>query len=244
MSTKRFAVFDIDGTLLRWQMTHAIFDQLGREGHLDPKEYDQMRRARLEWKKRKRPEGFREYEDVLLNIVHDSITNIDVTAFHQAVEANFREYKDQAYRYTRDLIGKLKRQGYVLLAISGSPIEMIARIADYYGFDDFVGSEHKHVNGHFTGEIVVAATSKSKILEQMVAKHNLDYKDSVGVGDGETDIGMLDMVEGAIAFNPSKKLFRHAKSKGWKIVIERKNMVYELVPTSQGQPYQLVRTNE
>lgn len=40
---------------------------------------------------------------------------------------------------------------------------------------------------------------------------------------------MLEIVEEAIAFNPSEKLFWHATRKGWKIVVERKNHVYELI---------------
>jgi phosphoserine phosphatase len=31
-----------------------------------------------------------------------------------------------------------------------------------------------------------------------------------------------------IAFNPNKELFDHAREHGWNIVVERKNVVYEL----------------
>jgi phosphoserine phosphatase len=39
---------------------------------------------------------------------------------------------------------------------------------------------------------------------------------------------MLEAVEQPIAMNPSQKLFDHAQKHGWKIVVERKNMIYEL----------------
>ena len=32
-----FAVFDIDGTLIRWQLYHSIADTLARLGHIEPK---------------------------------------------------------------------------------------------------------------------------------------------------------------------------------------------------------------
>jgi phosphoserine phosphatase len=46
------------------------------------------------------------------------------------------------------------------------------------------------------------------------------------------------LVENPIAFNPEKKLFDYAQGKNWKIVLERKNMVYEL-ENKNGQ-YELV----
>lgn len=41
---------------------------------------------------------------------------------------------------------------------------------------------------------------------------------------------MLSIVERPIAFNPDKDLFNAAKHNGWKIVVERKNMIYKLEP--------------
>jgi phosphoserine phosphatase len=62
----------------------------------------------------------------------------------------------------------------------------------------------------------------------MVQKHGLGYNDSVAVGDSEGDITMLEAVSKPIAFNPTQALFDHAKTKGWEIVIERKNVIYRL----------------
>ena len=35
----KFAVFDIDGTLIRWQLYHAIADELAKSGHIDAETY-------------------------------------------------------------------------------------------------------------------------------------------------------------------------------------------------------------
>jgi phosphoserine phosphatase len=51
---------------------------------------------------------------------------------------------------------------------------------------------------------------------------------SVGVGDTEGDISLLEAVELPICFNPNMKLFERAKLKDWKVVIERKDVIYEL----------------
>jgi len=49
------------------------------------------------------------------------------------------------------------------------------------------------------------------------------------------------MVEKPIAFNPDKELYEIAAKTSWKIVLERKNMIYELEKDS-GR-YELVKTD-
>jgi phosphoserine phosphatase len=39
---------------------------------------------------------------------------------------------------------------------------------------------------------------------------------------------MLEAVENPIAFNPNQTLYNHAKKRGWEIVVERKDVIYEL----------------
>jgi phosphoserine phosphatase len=75
---------------------------------------------------------------------------------------------------------------------------------------------------------------KDKALKQMVEKHHLSWPDSVAIGDSATDIKMLELVENPIAFNPESRLFKVAKSRGWPIVVERKNVIYELEKSTNG----------
>lgn len=225
---KPFAVFDIDGTLIRWQLYHAVAESLAKLGHINPEMHQIIREARMQWKKRVSDEAFKDYEKVLIGIYDQLLTKLSVKLFDEAATKVFNEYKDQAYRYTRDLITSLKKKNYVLFAISGSQREIVALIARHYGFDDFVGSIYTQEKGVFTGEKTVAAQSKRAILQQLIEKHGVSSNHSIAVGDSESDIPMLEMVEQPIAFNPDKTLFRYAKEKGWKVVVERKNVVYEV----------------
>jgi phosphoserine phosphatase len=45
---------------------------------------------------------------------------------------------------------------------------------------------------------------------------------------------MLAKTETAIAFNPSKQLFVAAKKNGWRVVVERKNVIYKLSAKNDG----------
>jgi phosphoserine phosphatase len=48
------------------------------------------------------------------------------------------------------------------------------------------------------------------------------------VGDTESDAPMLEIVENPIAFNPNFDLKQIAETKGWKIIVEKKDVIYDL----------------
>ena len=225
---KRFAVFDIDGTLIRWQLYHAIVNRLAKKKLLAPDAYKKLHDARMAWKTRQNPNAFKQYEALLINIFEDSFAILNTSDFDQAVEEIINEYSDQVYVYTRDLIKKLKGEGYCLLAISGSQHELVGHLAKHYGFDDWQGTDYERKDGKFSGKVTVASQEKRKALEVLVKKHGLEYKDSWAVGDSASDAPMLKMVKNPIAFNPDRDLFELAQKHGWKIILERKNMVYHL----------------
>lgn len=243
MAKRSFAVFDIDGTVIRWQLYHALADELARNGHLNATDFKKVRAARMLWKKRARETSFEEYEQTLVALIDKAITGIRVTDLEAACQAVMREYKDQVYTYTRDLIRDLRQRNYLLFALSASQAAIVGLIAGYYGFDDFGGSEYEVKDGYFTGrKQLLLRQAKPQFLRKLVAKHQAGWLGSYAVGDSEGDIPMLAMVEHPVAFNPTKQLFQHASSQGWKIVVERKNMVYRL--EANDGSYVLAQTDE
>lgn len=227
-SRAKFAVFDIDGTLIRWQLYHAIGDALAKRHLISKDEYATVKEARMAWKRRTHHDSFKDYERALIAAFDTMLKKISTTDFSEVVNEVFEEYKDQAYAFSRDLLKQLKREGYLLFAISGSPEEIVQKIATYYEFDDFIGSHYATRGATFTGEKIVAARDKKRLLTNLIRTHNLDIKDSIGVGDTDSDIAMLECVERPIALNPTKELYAHARTHGWQIVVERKNVVYKL----------------
>ncbi len=230
MAQKPFAVFDIDGTLIRWQLYHAIADTMVKLGYADVDAYRKVKDTRMAWKKREETEAFHTYEEQLVKAYEQVLTTLTFEQFHTAAQTVFNEYKDQVYTYTRSLIKDLKSKGYLLFAISGSQIEIVQMIAAYYGFDDYVGSIYERGDNGFTGKVTTHRQGKHIILDQLVKKHGATYTGSYAVGDSEGDITMLEAVENPIAMNPTRKLFAAAQKHNWKVVVERKNMVYTLEP--------------
>lgn len=234
-----FAAFDIDGTIIRWQLYHALADELARAGCLDAIEYEMVRSARMKWKNRNDSDDFKRYEATLVNVVDAALPGISVEQLQVACASVITQYKDQVYTYTRGLIQDLQSKGYLLFAISASQSEIVQLLAEYYNFDDFGGSDYEIENGYFTGKKdVLMSHKKPEHLQILVEKHGASWQGSYAVGDSESDIPLLEAVQNPIAFNPSKLLFEHAESKGWPVVIERKNMIYRLEKT--GQSYRLI----
>ena len=225
---KKFAVFDIDGTLIRWQLYHAIVDKLAKNNLLGDNAHSQLKTARMAWKRRDNPEAFKAYEHTLITIYESAITAIKPETFDELVEEVVEEYKDQVYTFTRDLAIDLKKQGYFLVAISGSHHELVAHIAHTYGFDDYIGTQYERINGRFTGKKFVASKNKQSLLAYFVKKHGLTMHGSYAIGDSLLDESVLAMVDHPIAFNPDKQLYQEAKKQKWPIIIERKNVIYQL----------------
>lgn len=228
---RRFAAFDLDGTLIRWQLYHAVADKLVREGHINAKAFAGVKQARMDWKNRVNSMSFKTYEQALVYLVDEAIKSISVKDFDIAALEVITEYKGQTYTYTRNLITDLQAKGYLLFAISASQEQLVGMVADVYGFDDYAGSSYEVKDGYFTGtKHVISGTEKPIVLKQLVEKHHATWHGSIAVGDSESDIPMLELVENPIAMNPTKELIDHAKQKRWKVVVERKNMIYELEP--------------
>lgn len=225
-----FAVFDIDGTVIRWQLYHAVSDQLARDNLIDTEAFQKVRRMRMDWKRRTGEDSFQEYEAELIKVIDGALGGMSVAGFTAAVDKVFEEYKEQVYTYTRDLIRQLQADGYLLFAVSGSPDFIVKKMADYYGFDDYAATSFLAESGRFTGAKELSIGKKPELLAGLVSKHDASSKGSLGVGDSEGDISMLETVERPIAFNPSKKLYKHARQRGWEVILERKNVVYELQP--------------
>jgi HAD superfamily hydrolase (TIGR01490 family) len=234
---RKFAVFDIDGTLIRWQLYHAVVDRLAKKNLLGPDAHTVLHEARMVWKRREHPDAFRTYEHALIKIYEEALPNISTDTFDQVAAEIAAEYKTQSYTYTRKLVQDLKEKGYLLFAISGSHEELLRSVAEQYGFDDCIGTTYERKGSAFTGSKFVGNRDKRANLKSLISKHTASLEGSVGVGDSRSDAAFLEMVERPIAFNPDRELYDLARKHGWQIVVERKNVVYEL--NKRGEDYLL-----
>lgn len=230
MDSKRpVAVFDIDGTVFRSSLLIELVDRLILRGVFPEEARKEYERAQEEWLDRKA-----DYEPYIRKVVQSFAKytkGLEYGSVADVAGEVIEEMHGRTYRYTRDLIADLKKRGYYLLAISHSPKYIVDGFAYEMGFHKSYGTFYATgATNRFTGEIEDEhiIMNKSSILTRAIEKENLTLTGSVGVGDTESDISMLAMVEEPIAFNPNRALYRHAMQRLWKVVVERKDVIYEI----------------
>lgn len=237
----KLGIFDLDGTLFRWQLFHELVFELNRRGVFDEETAHQLDTSLLEWQAKHLP--WNEYEMTIVRALRKNLPSISPSLFDKAAASVVRQSGHKIYNYTKHLAEKLKKEGYFLLAVTGSHQEIADPFAKLYGFDDCIGVLLERKDGKFTGEMSREVYSqKAALIEAYVDEQGLTLDGSVAIGDSHGDIPMLNMAARAIAFNPSKELYDEAIMRGWDIVIERKNNAYTLRKGSDGA-YLLAQTD-
>lgn len=226
---RKVAFFDIDGTVFRSSLVIELVERLITEG-IFPRETPEMYEEEHElWLNR---EGG--YDAYIGAVVRAYMTNIkgvfygDLADIGKLVVATHSKH---IYRYTRDLIRELKSKDYYLVAISQSPKTILDDFCHAYGFDKVYGRIYEiGPQDRFTGEMIDMhlIQNKANIVSRVIEKENVTLEGSIGVGDTEGDIPLLERVETPICFNPNSLLYAHARRMDWKVVIERKDVIYEL----------------
>lgn len=235
MRKQKFAAFDIDGTLFRSGLYREVAFELMKMDVLPSDFLEGAMAKNREWRKRSHGNAFEEFESMLVGKFDAYLPQLRIADYDSAASRVIEKRADNVYVYTRELIQSLKEQGYFLIAISGSQIEMVEPFAKKYGFDAWVGQQWERGSEYFTGTIIKTHTGKDILLQSMIKTHNLTLKDSYAVGDSNGDVGMLGLVDNPIAFNPTYELYEKAIEHQWTIAIERKNVMYTLQPSDSGE---------
>lgn len=227
--SRPIAVFDIDGTLFRSSLFIELVERLIDKGILPAKVRDAYDAAFRDWLDRRG--SYDAYVGKMIAAFRENLKGAPYEEVAYIAGEIIDEKKNRLYRYTRDMVQDLKAKGYWLLAISWSPRFIVEAFGHELGFDKVYGFFYETgPSGNFTGEVedLDLITNKAAVLTRAVKKAGLSLEGSIGVGDTESDIPMLELVEIPIAFNPNKALYEHAQKRGWRVVVERKDVVYEL----------------
>jgi HAD superfamily hydrolase (TIGR01490 family) len=230
---RKFAAFDIDGTLFRWQLFHEFVFALKDAGQLDEKTAKLIDDHFFAWTSRKI--SFDEYQTTVVDALRGCIPNLSLAILEEASSRVIKASGHKVYKFTRDYIQQLKKEGYFLLAVTGSHQEIAQPFAEQYGFDDCIGVLFERNGDALTGNFErYVYGRKAELITEYAKTHSLTFKDSIAVGDSHGDVSMLEIVEKPLAFNPAHNLLNIAMEKGWKIVVERKDVAYELQKGQDG----------
>lgn len=224
---RKVAIFDVDGTIFRSSLFIELTEALINAGIFPAKIRKLYTNEHLLWLDRKG--SYEDYIMAMVRVYEKYLVGVKSADFNRVANQVVKIHRNRVYRYTRDLIKQLKVKGYFLLAISQSPKSILDLFCKELGFDLVYGRRYE-VDGYkkFTGKVLDldVIADKAAVLERASQRYNLTLKGSIGVGDTEGDISMLSRVDHPICFNPNKALYDRAKKKGWKIVVERKDVIH------------------
>jgi HAD superfamily hydrolase (TIGR01490 family) len=225
---RKYAVFDVDGTIFRSSLLIEVVNDLIARGIFPkdtPRQYEKSYHA---WQNREGDYGT--YIHDVVEAFMQNIKGVHYGDFMDCARNTVEVQQKRTYRYTRDLLKQLKKDGYFLLAISHSPKAILDVFCPALGFDKVYGMFYTiGAQDRFTGEIEEKSLilNKAAILKRAIEKESLAHPGSIGVGDTESDISFLELVERPICFNPNSGLYTVAKVKQWDVVVERKDVIYE-----------------
>lgn len=240
---KSFAVFDIDGTIARNSLLQLLVRELANRGHVRLGTAIAIEKLLHDYRLRISDDSFGQYmKQAVQMLFADMPDGIRVEEYDLAVNTVVRDNITNLYLYTTQLIDTLQKNGYFIIAISGSEFRAVEHFAKALNFDAWLGAvKYIERDGRITGETEILTHDKKQVLSGVIHKFDLDTKGSLAVGDTSSDIAMLEMVDQPIAFNPNQALFKAARERGWMVVVERKDMVYGL--TKEGDSYKVTQTN-
>ncbi len=229
------AFFDIDGTISREGLISEMFKKMIKYELISDKKWvSEVEPDFIRWDKREG--GYDAYLQKMVDIYSETVKGTD--SFHIAYIARkvIEQKGDRVYTYSRDRIKWHKEQGHVVIAISGSPVELVREMSAKYGMDDYRGTVYEiGENGAYNGRIIPMWDSQSKCraVSEMAEKYDLDLSQSYAYGDTNGDFLMLGLTGHPFAINPTRELLervREDNALGRKIaiIVERKDVTYRL----------------
>ncbi len=222
------AVFDVDGTLFRRGLLPALTRRLVNGGIFPERVREELSQDYYAWVERRG--SYETYDELVMELFLRELKGVSVAQLRRCATVEVEAHGRRLHIYTRDTARRLKVAGYQLIAISGSPQEILDLFLKPLGFDRSWGTVlGQDAAGRYTGEVLEDPfKNKQLVLKEFLEDAHVSLEGSVGVGDTLSDVGFLEMVQTPIAFNPNRSFFEVARKRGWPIVVERKDVIYNL----------------
>jgi len=212
----RWAIFDIDGTLLPGASIESRFLTNFKKLHHIP--YRNLiiyfLKAVMDVIRGKGDDAFKSNKMYLKGIPSKNVTEFAGEFFHQNIVPLLLKEGMAA-------IEAYRSQGYKIMLMSGSLDILVDHLRDVCRPDHIVCSELVIENDRFTGNIQGLhpySVRKKQILEDLAGPLEIDFQQSIVFANDSTDIYHMELFGEVVAVNPTLELAGTARQKGWKIV--------------------------
>lgn len=229
------AFFDIDGTIYREGLITEVFKKIIKyELVSEDRWYNDVRPSYIKWDKRQG--DYDDYLSKMVDVYIEAIKGSNKSQVEYIAKKVVEQKGDRVYTFTRDRLKYHKEQGHLVIAISGSPIELVKEMSEKYNMDDYRGTIYKlNSSNNYSGDVIPMwdHESKLKAIKELASKYNIDLENSYAYGDTSGDFTMFKSVGNPYAINPTRELIgkvienEEIKEK-IKVIVERKDVVYSI----------------
>lgn len=227
MLKKKLAIFDIDGTIFRKNLHFELLEELVWLKIFNKGVREELVHLYGNWLNN---EGtYEAYRFKLVDLYEQNIKGCDQEKVIEAAKIVADFNAKRTFIFARKVLEQL-RPDHIMVAISGSPIEIVKEYARIFDFDAYFGSVYEiDKNKIYTGKTIFEPThDKGAVVKQFVAENDISLVDSFGMGDTKSDAKFLELVDNPIAFNPDAELKELADKANWKLIVEKKDVIYEI----------------
>jgi phosphoserine phosphatase len=189
---KRLVVMDVDSTLIQDEVIELFAKYAGCEAEVAEVTAQAMR-------------GELDFEESL----HARV------ALLKGLDVSVVEKVRQDVRLTpgaRTLVRTLKRLGYQVGVVSGGFTQVTDALKESLGLDFAQANTLEVADGKFTGRVtgeIVDREGKARLLRAFAEEAGVPLEQTVAIGDGANDLGMLNAAGLGVAFN-AKPVVREA----------------------------------
>ncbi|MCJ7804810.1 HAD-IB family phosphatase [Patescibacteria group bacterium] len=226
---KRLAILDIDGTLFDGNLGIEFVKSLIQKGIFNNEIGNEIFNWYGKYKSGKIEKSvavdkiYKLYARGLKGKERDKVEELALETWHSLIS--------RLYDFVPELIEFLKKDGFLILLISGSPLEMVSKLSKNLDVDKkYVISGGLEIeNGVYTGKIISylgGAEQKVRAVKDWIKnkKFSIDWSSSMAIGNNERDVGIMNIVGISIAFEANDTLQREAKNNGW-ILVSRDTLI-------------------
>ncbi len=229
------AFFDIDGTISREGLISEMFKKMIKYELIENSKWNKdVEPAFNRWNKRLGDYDL--YLQKMVDIYTETVKYTNPYHINYIAKKVIEQKGERVYTYSRERIKWHKDQGHVVIAISGSPVELVGEMSAMYGMDDYRGTVYEiGSDGTYNGNIIPMwdSVSKRKAVLELAEDHEIDLAGSYAYGDTAGDFSMLKLVGNPYAINPTRELITKILEdeklrETVTVIVERKDVTYQL----------------
>lgn len=152
------------------------------------------------------------------NRVFKNMTEEQIEGFFEKCAIEARELLNLGVLHELEIA---KKKGYHTVLLSGAHSKFIYPIGAFLEMDTVIGTSLKYTNGIIDleqGINIISGEQKLDKVKEIFQDEKINWKKSMALTDGYSDISLLEAVGNPIAVNPDRHLKKAAKERSWRIL--------------------------